>query len=98
MDILCYRIALSYRLLDGTCKYKELFEIVGDAKAKLETEVGSIDGVSARMARGIVSRLSISADLQRLCSLAIEKADSWLSSISNAPHHRGDLAFGNFLF
>lgn len=90
VDILCYRIALSYRLLDGTCKYKELFEIVGDAKAKLETEVGSIDGVSARMARGIVSRLSISADLQRLCSLAIEKADSWLSSISNAPHHRED--------
>lgn len=98
VDILCYRISLSYRLLDGTLRFKELHEIVGDAKAKLETEVGPINGVSARMARGIVSRLSVSADVQKLCSLAIEKADSWLSTISNAnPHHRGELEKGNSL-
>ncbi|OUZ99713.1 Fibronectin [Macleaya cordata] len=91
VDILCYRISLSYRLLDGTSRFKELHEIVEDAKAKLETEVGPVNGVSARMARGIVSRLSVSADVQKLCSLAIEKADSWLNTISNAnPLHRED--------
>ncbi|KDP32310.1 hypothetical protein JCGZ_13235 [Jatropha curcas] len=83
IDALCYRIYLSYRLLDGTARFKELHEIVKDAKAKLETEVGPVNGVSARMARGIVSRLSVAGDVQKLCSLAIDKADEWLASISN---------------
>ncbi|KAJ7973893.1 VIN3-like protein 1 [Quillaja saponaria] len=81
VDALCYRIYLSYRLLDGTSRFKELHEIVNDAKSKLETEVGPINGVSAKMARGIVSRLSIAGDVQKLCSLAIEKADEWLASV-----------------
>ncbi|RLN04309.1 VIN3-like protein 1 [Panicum miliaceum] len=51
-----------------------------DAKAKLETEVGPLDGTSSKMARGIVGRLSVAADVQKLCSLAIEKADEWLRS------------------
>ncbi|KAA8523090.1 hypothetical protein F0562_009513 [Nyssa sinensis] len=83
VDVLCYRIFLSYRLLDGTSRFKELHEIVRDAKAKLETEVGPVNGVSAKMARGIVSRLSVAGDVQKLCSLAIEKADEWLATISN---------------
>uniref|UniRef100_A0A5B6ZM30 Putative VIN3-like protein 1 isoform X1 n=1 Tax=Davidia involucrata TaxID=16924 RepID=A0A5B6ZM30_DAVIN len=83
VDVLCYRIFLSYRLIDGTSRFKELHEIVRDAKAKLETEVGPVNGVSAKMARGIVSRLSIAGDVQKLCSLAIEKADEWLATISN---------------
>ncbi|KAF2304562.1 hypothetical protein GH714_033573 [Hevea brasiliensis] len=37
VDVLCYRIYLSYRLLDGTLRFKELHEMVKDAKAKLET-------------------------------------------------------------
>lgn len=78
VDVLCYRIFLSYRLLDGTSRFKELHEIVEDAKAKLETEVGPVNGVSAKMARGIVSRLSVAVDVQKLCSLAVEKADEWL--------------------
>ncbi|XP_057967972.1 VIN3-like protein 1 isoform X2 [Malania oleifera] len=82
VDVLCHRILLSFRLLDGTCRFKDLHEIVRDAKAKLETEVGPVDGVSAKMARGIVSRLSIAGDVQQLCSLAIEKADEWLASVS----------------
>ncbi|CAH2049688.1 unnamed protein product, partial [Thlaspi arvense] len=83
VDILCYRIFLSYRLLDGTSRFEELHKIVKEAKAKLETEVGPVNGVSAKMARGIVSRLSIAGEVQKLCSLAIEKADEWLAAVSN---------------
>nr|GLL49051.1 VIN3-like protein 1 isoform X1 [Ipomoea trifida] len=83
VDILCYRIYLSYRLLDGTSRFKELHEIIIEAKAKLETEVGPLGGVSANMARGIVSRLSVAGDVQSLCSLAIEKADEWLDTKSS---------------
>ncbi|KAJ1418594.1 Oberon, PHD finger domain [Sesbania bispinosa] len=84
VDVLCYRIYLSYRLLDGTSKFKELHETVKEAKAKLETEVGPVNGVSAKMARGIVSRLPIASDVQKLCSLAIEKADEWLANVAIA--------------
>ncbi|KAJ4708391.1 VIN3-like protein 1 [Melia azedarach] len=83
VDVLCYRIYLSYRLLDGTSRFKELHDIIKDAKSKLETEVGPVNGVSSKMARGIVSRLSVAGDVQKLCSLAIEKADEWLATISN---------------
>ncbi|XP_058111499.1 VIN3-like protein 1 [Magnolia sinica] len=90
VDVLCYRISLSHRLLDGTSRFKELHDIIGDAKAKIETEVGPVNGVSAKMARGIVSRLSVAGDVQKLCSLAIEKADAWLSSSQAKPTHRED--------
>ncbi|CAN0900172.1 VIN3-like protein 1 [Linum grandiflorum] len=80
VDVLCYRIYLSYRLLDGTSRFKELHEFIKDAKAKLETEVGSINGISAKMERGIVSRLPVAGDVLKLCSLAIERADEWLAS------------------
>lgn len=83
VDVLCYRIYLSYRLLNGTSKFKDLHLMVQEAKAKLETEVGPLDGVSAKMARGIVSRLPIASDVQSLCTLAIEKADSWLATVPN---------------
>lgn len=83
VDILCSRIYLSHRLLDGTTRFKELHQIVQDAKAKLETEVGPLDG-SSKMARCIVGRLPVAADVQKLCSLAMEKADDWLQSNSQA--------------
>ncbi|XP_021275900.1 VIN3-like protein 1 isoform X2 [Herrania umbratica] len=83
LDVLCYRIYLSYRLLDKTSRFKELHEFVRDGKAKLEKEVGPVNGVHAKMARGIVSRLSVAGDIQKLCSLAIEKADEWLATMSN---------------
>lgn len=80
VDILCHRIYLTYRLLEGTNRFKELYEIIEDAKEKLENEVGPLDGMSAKMARGIVSRSSAGIDVQRLCSAAIQKADELLSS------------------
>ena len=58
--------SLCYRLLDGTSRFKELHKVVSDAKAKLATEMGPINGDFAKMARGIVSRLSIVADVQNL--------------------------------
>ncbi|KAJ4953608.1 hypothetical protein NE237_030440 [Protea cynaroides] len=91
VDVLCHRISLSYRLLDGTSRFKELHEIVEESKIKLEKEVGSLSGVSAMMGRGIVSRLSIAGDVQKLCSIAIEKADACLNAISSTSrHHRED--------
>ncbi|CAI9758208.1 unnamed protein product [Fraxinus pennsylvanica] len=84
VDILCYRIFLSYRLLDGTSRFEELHEFIKEAKAKLETEVGLLNGVSSKMGRGIVSRLSVAGDVQTICSLAIEKADELLASKSSA--------------
>ncbi|CAL0313852.1 unnamed protein product [Lupinus luteus] len=90
VDVLSYRIYLSYRLLDRTSKFKELHQIVREAKAKLETEVGPVNGVSVKMARGIVSRLSIASDVQKLCSLAIEKADSWLTTVHNVNTDSGE--------
>ncbi|KAK9706059.1 hypothetical protein RND81_07G101800 [Saponaria officinalis] len=81
VDVLCYRVFLSYRLLDNTTKFKELHEIVTEAKIKLEAEVGPMNGESVKMARGIVSRLAIAADVQKLCAQAIDKADEWLSNV-----------------
>lgn len=83
VDSLCYRIYLSFRLLDGTSRFQELHEIVKEAKTKLETEVGPLGGVSAKMARGIVSRLAVSGEIQTLCSTAIEKADEFSATISS---------------
>lgn len=84
VDVLCHRIFLSYRLLDGTSRFNELHDYVKEAKSKLETEVGPVDGVSAKMARGIVSRLSVGGDVQRLCSIAVEKAHELMSSKSTS--------------
>ncbi|KAF7813807.1 VIN3-like protein 1 isoform X1 [Senna tora] len=88
VDVLCHRLYLSHKLLDGTLRYKELHELVQEAKVKLETEVGPVNGNSAKMVRGIVSRLPIASDVQKLCSIAIEKADRWLA-IGNPDSREG---------
>lgn len=88
VDVLCYRIFLSYRLTHGTLRFKELHEIVKEAKTKLEAEVGPMNGDSVKMARGIVSRLTIASDVQKLCSQAIDKAEEWLANISNGSSNR----------
>ncbi|KAL8208720.1 hypothetical protein R6Q57_008132 [Mikania cordata] len=84
VDNLCYRIYLSYRLFDGTSRFLDLHNIVKDAKNKLETEVGPLSGVSAKMARGIVSRLSVAGEVQELCYAAIQKADEISATLSSA--------------
>ena len=97
VDVLCYRIYMSYRLLDGTSRFKEMHEIVKDAKVKLEAEVGPLNGISAKMARGIVSRLSVAGDVQTLCSLAIENADKWLATAPHVnPNYRGSKSYTTY--
>lgn len=98
VNILCYRISLSYRLLNGTVKFKELHKIVEDAMGMLETEIGPVSGVSMRMVRGSVRRLSVVSDVQKLCSLALIKAEEFLSSASGSiPKHRGVGSFSSIL-
>lgn len=76
VDILCYRIFLSQKLLTGTKHYQKVCVIVDEAMKKLETDVGPFSGLPVKMARGIVNRLSSGPEVQRLCSTAIELLDS----------------------
>ncbi|PKA65269.1 VIN3-like protein 1 [Apostasia shenzhenica] len=92
VDILCYRVSLCHRLLEGTSRFKELHKFVEDTMMMLEAEVGPVNGVSARMARGIVGRLSVASDVHNLLSSAIEKAEEWLNCASlSDPKHRDSL-------
>ena len=77
VDTLCQRLSLCHRLLNGTKKHKELDEVVERAIEKLEEEVGPIIEGSAKFARGLVNRLSSSAEVLQLISSALEKADTF---------------------
>lgn len=81
-DVLCYRIELSYRLFNGTCRFCELHEVVKAAKSMLEDEVGPLDGPSARTDRGIVSRLPVASEVQELCASAIKMAEDLSASVA----------------
>lgn len=73
LDVLCYKIYLSSRLLGKTLRFKGLHNIIKDVKSKLGTEVGTMNGIFAKMAHGIVNRLFVAGDVQKLCCLAIEE-------------------------
>ncbi|WOL06466.1 protein VERNALIZATION INSENSITIVE 3 isoform X1 [Canna indica] len=83
VDVLSHRISLSHKLLSLTEKYHCLHKIVDTARKKLEDEVGPTDDFS-NMARGIVNRLSVGAEVQKLCAQAVELLDSMRSSASSA--------------
>ncbi|XP_054780845.1 VIN3-like protein 2 [Prosopis cineraria] len=78
VDILCYRVSLSQRILQGTEKYKRLYEIVGEAVRKLEPELGPLTGSPVKIGRGIVNRLSSGPEVQKLCGLALESLGPFL--------------------
>lgn len=80
VDILCYRISLSQKLLAGTKKYRNISEIVDNAVKKLEEEVGTLTGDPVTKGRGIVNRLSSGQEVQRLCASAVGSFDSMISS------------------
>ncbi|KAJ6819003.1 VIN3-like protein 2 [Iris pallida] len=85
VDILCYRVSLCQRILQGTEKYRCLLDIVDTAVKKLEAEVGPFSGLP-NMARGIVNRLSVGAEVQRLCANAVALLDSnFLTGASENP-------------
>ncbi|XVF70000.1 hypothetical protein PTKIN_Ptkin11bG0126400 [Pterospermum kingtungense] len=75
VDILCYRVSLGQKLLNGTEKYSKLSEIADEAVKKLEAEVGPLTGLPVKMGRGIVNRLSSGPEVQKLCSSAVESLD-----------------------
>lgn len=79
VDVLCLRISLSYKILSGTEKYQKLQNTLETAIKKLKNEVGPLEQVCAKMARGIVNRLSCGADVQKLCNSAVESFDSVFS-------------------
>lgn len=87
MDILCYRISLSQKLLAGTKKYQKPSDVVDDAIKLLEGEVGTLTGVPVKMGRGIVNRLSSGQEVQRLCGSAVELFESM--------YHQTPLHLGN---
>lgn len=84
VDALCYRISLSYRLLNGTSKFRELHKFIEDLKANLEMEVGPINLTTGKMFRPYVCRLHAASRLQAMCKLAMRKAEELLSSNSTS--------------
>ena len=80
VDVLCLRLSLSYKILVGTNKYKELLKIVESAVTVLENEVGPLQRASATMDRRIVNRLSCGAQVQKLCASAVEAFDRMMAS------------------
>ncbi|VAI79309.1 unnamed protein product [Triticum turgidum subsp. durum] len=82
-DVLCHRISLCHKLLASTKKYLVLHEFVDTALKKLEGELGPITGLEDK-GRGIVGRLVVGAEVQKLCSCAIETLESMLSGALTA--------------
>ncbi|KAE9462419.1 hypothetical protein C3L33_05657, partial [Rhododendron williamsianum] len=102
VDILCYRVSLSQKLLVGTKYYQNLYELVDGAVKKLEEDVGPLTGLPVKNARGIVNRLSSGPNVQRLCALAVESLDSMLSKAlryvsSNYQNQESNLIASNII-
>ena len=72
VDVLCLRISLCNKILDGTKSYKDLYKLVDTAAKKLKKEMGPLDRVCAKMGRGIVNRLACGAEVQKVCTSALE--------------------------
>eukprot|EP01018_Ginkgo_biloba_P038575 Gb_39277 [translate_table: standard] len=82
VDLLSSHISLSQSLLNGTCQFKGLHDIVVKAARKLEEKVGPMNGIPSKMAQGIISRLSTRLEVQNLCAMIVEKVEVLLSRIS----------------
>lgn len=79
VDVLCQRVLLGYRMLTGTEQYKEMQKSMETALQLLKNELGPLDLVCSKMARGIVNRLSCGAEVQKLCASTVEAFDSMCS-------------------
>ncbi|XP_022887991.1 VIN3-like protein 2 isoform X2 [Olea europaea var. sylvestris] len=80
VDILCYRLSLSRKILAGTKHYKNLYGIIDEAVKKLEEDVGPLTGLPVKTARGIVNRLSSGPEVQRLCASSVDSLNSIISN------------------
>ncbi|PON89844.1 Fibronectin type III [Trema orientale] len=75
VDVLCLRLSLSHKILLGIVEFREAHRKVESAVKMLTKEVGPLDQVCAKMSRGIVNRLSCGAEVQKICSSAVEYFD-----------------------
>ncbi|OMO50778.1 Fibronectin, type III [Corchorus capsularis] len=79
VDVLCLRISLAHKILLGTEKYKEVQKKMDSAIEKLTNEVGNLDLLCTKLARGIVNRLSCGTEVQKLCAASVEAYNSMVS-------------------
>ncbi|GLT60596.1 hypothetical protein SLA2020_333560 [Shorea laevis] len=83
VDVLCLRISLGHRILIESEKYMELQKTVETAMQILTNEVGPLNLLCTKLARGIVNRLSCGSEVQNLCASVIEAFDSLVSEPCN---------------
>ncbi|GAA0162583.1 hypothetical protein LIER_18643 [Lithospermum erythrorhizon] len=76
VDVLCQRVSLSCKILEGTEKYQELLKILDSAMKIIENNGGPLDQLSTKMDRTIVNRLEWGAAVQKLCASAMDAFDS----------------------
>lgn len=98
VDVLCLRISLSHKILLHTEKYQKLQNSVETAIKFLNDEVGPLEQVCGKMARGIVNRLSCGADVQKMCVSAVEYFDSMFSDPCSVHMEKKELASKPFAF
>ncbi|CAN1825866.1 Protein VERNALIZATION INSENSITIVE 3 [Linum perenne] len=79
VDVLCLRVLLAHKILSGTVQYYEIYKMIDIALQRLKNELGPLDLVYTKMARGIVNRLSCGAEVQKMCASAVQAFDSEFS-------------------
>ncbi|KAI3801631.1 hypothetical protein L1987_29740 [Smallanthus sonchifolius] len=84
VNILCFRVLLSQKLLTGTVRYENLQKIVKEIIQKLKADVGPLTDLPVKQARGIVNRLASGQEVQKLCALAVKSLDALLSNTHNS--------------
>lgn len=85
-------------MVNGSEHYKEIVSLISSAAKTLEKEVGgALDQVSVTMGRGIVNRLTCGAEVQKLCSNALEMVDSVVDNILDFESNNSPKLLGKFV-
>lgn len=85
-------------MVKGSERYKEIVSLISSAVKILEKEVGgALDQVSVITGRGIVNRLTCGAEVQKLCSSALEIVDSTVDNILEFKSNNSSKSLGNIV-
>eukprot|EP00250_Pteridium_aquilinum_P007818 c17463_g1_i1 orf=692-3421(+) len=76
VDVFQYRLLLSFRLLKGTKCHEDAHGPIEEAIKKLDAELSHMVTSSVKLLRCSVDMLSCKVEVQRLITLALEKADT----------------------
>lgn len=87
-DIFQYRLLLSYRLLKGTNRHRDVHGPIEQAVKKVDAELSQLATGSLQRLRCNENMLSCKEEVQRLINLALEKADT-RGLASGATKHAG---------